>query len=154
LAPQLEADHGHYAWCYAARLEKKLMNDHELGFLQFVLPPQKRRIRTLFELGEKRRREITSLLHSPVRLDPRYVLKLAGGEQFPSDVEQRLRGLGAPDECYVLGGGADIDGRFIRLGDALDEVMSSSNGVFVSCRPGKLGYFEYEHANGGRILRR
>jgi hypothetical protein len=40
------------------------------------------------------------------------------------------------------------------LGDALDEVMSSSNGVFVSCLPGKLGYFEYEHANGGRILRR
>lgn len=129
------------------------MNDHELGFLQFVLPAQQRRLRILFDLGEKRRREIRSLLDHAIKLDPKYVLELPGGEQFSATVEKRLKALGAPDECYIIGP-SKIDGRFMHLSDALGEIMGSGNGAFVSCLPGKLGYFEYEQANGGRILRR
>lgn len=129
------------------------MNDHELGFLQFVLPPQRRRLRALFQLGEKRRPEIRSLLDHAITLDPRYVLELAGGDQFPKAVEARLRALGAPDKGYLIGA-SDVDGRVMDLGEALREVMGSGNGVFISCLAGKLGYFEYEEANGGRILRR
>ena len=129
------------------------MNDHELGFLQFVQPPQQRRLKTLFELGEKRRREVRSLLHHAIKLNPRYVLELEGGEQFSGMVEKKLCAFGAPDECFVIGP-SDIDGRFMRLGDALSQIMGSGNGAFLSCLPGKLGYFEYEHANGGCVLRR
>lgn len=58
--------------------------------------------------------------------------------------------MGAPEDCYVLGGKSD--GHFMRLGEALCEVIGSGDGAFVSCIPGKLGYFEYEDASSGRIL--
>ena len=48
------------------------MNDHERGFLTFLAEPTKRRLETLLDLGEKRRRDVRELLHHSVRLDPRF----------------------------------------------------------------------------------
>jgi hypothetical protein len=80
-------------------------------------------------LGEKRRREIRSVLHNAIKLDPKYVLELTGGEQFSGVVEKKLRALGAPEECYAIGP-SNLDGRFMRLGDALGELMGLGNGGF------------------------
>ena len=129
------------------------MNDHELGFLAFIQPRQQRRLRTLLELGEKRRRDVRALLHHAIELNPNAVQPLSGGDQFPPIVEKKLRALGAPDDCYVIGP-ENFDGRTMPLANALAAIMGSGNGAFVSCLPGKLGYYEYEHANGGQILRR
>jgi hypothetical protein len=129
------------------------MNDHELGFLAFIQPPQQRRLKALLELGEKRRQEVRSLLDHAITLDPKTVRNLPGGDQSPRIVEKKLRALGAPDSCYIIGP-ASVDGRTMPLGEALDAIMHQGNGAFLSCLPGKLGYYEYEHANGGQILHR
>ena len=127
------------------------MNEHEMGFLAFIQPRQQRRLRTLLELGKKRRGDVLALLDHAIELDPKTVVALPGGDQFPPIVEKKLRSLGAPNNCYVIGP-ADLDGRTMPLADALVEIIGSGRGAFVSCLPGTLGYYEYEHASGGQIL--
>lgn len=129
------------------------MNDHEAGFLTFVEEPQRRRLRTLFELGEKRRGEIISLLYHRIRLDRRYCRPIPGGQLFAGPVENELVKLGAPATCFVIGGD-DLDGREVPLKDALLDLIGFDAGAFVSCLPGKLGYYQYEGPNNGHLCHR
>ena len=130
------------------------MNDHERGFLAFVAEPTKRRLETLLELGEKRRRDVRELLHHSVRLDPRFAQHLTGGEPFSGPVEAMLRKKGAPSTCYVLAANSDLDGREMPLGEALDAIIGMGGGAFVSCIPGRLGFYEYEDMKSSYLLSR
>ena len=127
------------------------MNDHERGFLAFLAEPTKRRMETLLEQGEKRRRDVRSLLHNSVRLDPRFAQHLTGNEAFAGPVEVMLRQRGAPSTCYVLGPNR-LDGRELPLCDALDAIIGMGNGAFVSCIPGRLGCYEYAGIKSAYLL--
>jgi hypothetical protein len=129
------------------------MNDHEAGFLAFIEEPQRRRVQTLFQLGEKRRRDIVSLLHHNIRLDRRYCRPIPGEQLSVGPVERRLVQLGAPAICFVIGGG-DLDGGEFILKSALLTLIGFSDGAFVSCIPGKLGYYQYEGPNDGHLCHR
>lgn len=130
------------------------MNDHERGFLTFLAEPTKRRMETLLELGEKRRRDVRELLHHSVRLDPRFSQHLTGSEAFSGPVETILRKRGAPATCYVLSANSDLDGRELPLGEALEAVIGMGDGAFVSCIPGRLGFYEYEDMKSSYLLAR
>jgi hypothetical protein len=119
-----------------------------------VVQPQQRRLRTLFEMAEKRRGDIRALLDHSITLDPRHSEQLPGGDQFSPRVEELLRKRGAPDRCFVVASNARFDGREMPLREALDAVIGGGDGAFISCIPGKLGYFEFAHASGGHLLRR
>jgi hypothetical protein len=129
------------------------MNKHEAGFLEFIEEPNKRRLRTLFELGDKRRGDILSMLNHAIHLNPRYCSRLAGADQFAPTMELMLKKLGAPDTCYVIGGG-ELDGHEMPLGEALSDLIGFGDGAFVSCLPGKLAYYQYEGMNGGHLCQR
>lgn len=107
------------------------MNDHERGFLSFLVEPTKRRLGTLLELGEKRRRDVRELLHHSVRLDPRFAEHLIGSEAFSGPVEAMLRKRGAPATCYVLAANSDLDGREMPLGEALEAIIGRGRCVCV-----------------------
>ena len=64
-----------------------------------------------------------------------------------------LRARGAPPNCYVLSAG-DLDGREVPLRDALDAICGSGNGAFLSCIPGRLGFYEYEDIKSAYLLAR
>jgi hypothetical protein len=130
------------------------MNEHERGFLTFLAEPSKRRMETLLELGEKRRRDVRELLHHSVRLDPRFSQHLTGSEAFSGRVEDILRNRGAPSTCYVLSANSDLDGQELPLGDALDAIIGMGDGAFVSCIPGRLGFYEYEDMKSSYLLSR
>lgn len=130
------------------------MNDHERGFLAFLAEPTKRRLETLLELGEKRRRDVRELLHHSVRLDPRFAQRLKGSEGLPGPLEAMLRKRGAPSVCYVLAANGDLDGREMPLREALEAIIGMSNGAFVSCTPGRLGFYEYEDMKSSYLLSR
>ncbi len=130
------------------------MNDHERGFLAFLAEPSKRRLETLLELGAKRRRDVLDLLHHSVRLAPCYAQHLTGSEAFSGPVEAMLRKRGAPSDCYVLGGSSELDGRKLPLAEALEAIIGMSNGAFVSCIPGRLGFYEYEDMKSSYLLSR
>lgn len=132
----------------------RFMNDHERGFLAFLVEPTRRRMETLLELGEKRRAKARSLLDHAVRLDPRYAQHLTGSDAFTAQVEAMLAKRGAPATCYVLAAGSDLDGRVMPLGEALDAIIGMGNGAFVSCIPGRLGFFEYESMQSSYLLQR
>ena len=129
------------------------MNEHERGFLQFLAMPSRRRAETLLELGAKRRRDLVSLLHNAVRLDPEFSLPLTGISASPDAVETALRARGAPGTCYVLSAG-DLDGREVPLREALRAISGMGNGAFISSVPGRLGYFQYSGLNSAYLLSR
>ena len=130
------------------------MNEHERGFLAFLVEPTKRRMETLLELGEKRRREVRELLHHSVRLDRRFSQRVTGSDAFSGPVEAILRKRGAPSTCYVLSANSDLDGREMRLSDVLEAIIGMGDGAFVSCIPGRLGFYEYEDMKSSYLLSR
>lgn len=130
------------------------MNDYERGFLAFLAEPSRRRMETLLELGKKRRADAQSLLHHAVRLDQRYAQHLTGNDAFPAPVEALLQKKGAPATCYVFAAGSNLDGREMPLKDALDAIIGIGNGAFVSCIPGRLGFYEYESVKSSYLLQR
>lgn len=140
--------------CRAALRHHRVMNDHERGFLTFLAEPSKRRMETLLERGDKRRRDVRSLLHHSVRLDPRFAHHLTGSDAFSAPVEAMLRERGAPSNCYVVAASRDLDGREMPLGEALEAVIGMGDGAFVSCIPGRLGFYEYEGPRSSYLLSR
>ncbi|MFT3722493.1 MAG: hypothetical protein QM773_02815 [Hyphomonadaceae bacterium] len=130
------------------------MNEHERGFLDFLMEPTRRRMGSLLELGEKRRRDVRSLLDHSARLDPRFAQHLVGGENFPASVETMLRKKGAPSTCYVVSANRDLDGREMLLAEALIAIVGMGHGAFVSSIPGKLGIYEFEDPKSSYLLSR
>ena len=130
------------------------MNDHERGFLTFLAEPTKRRLETLLELGEKRRRDVRELLDHSVNLAPRLAQQIIGSEAFTGPVEAMLRKRGAPSDCYILSANSALDGREMRLGEALEAIIGMGSGTFVSCIPGRLGFYEYEDMKSSYLLSR
>ena len=130
------------------------MNDHERGFLTFLAEPNRRRMQTLLGLGEKRRADIRSLLHHSVSLDQRYAQHLTGSDAFSGPLETMLREKGAPAMCHVVAADIDLDGRDMPLAEALDAIIGMGNGAFVSCIPGRLGFFEYSSMKSSYLLQR
>ena len=130
------------------------MNDHERGFLAFLAEPTKRRMETLLELGEKRRPDVRGLLDHSVRLDPRFCQHLTGSEAFSGPVEAMLLTRRAPSTCYVLAANSDLDGREMPIAEALNAIVGMGSGAFISCIPGRLGFFEYETTKSSYLLSR
>lgn len=130
------------------------MNEHELGFPSFLAEPTQRRIRTLLELGPKRRRDVRALLDHSVRLDRRFAQHLDGASDSARLVEAALDRLGAPKTCYLISADEALDGQEMSLSDALNAVETGYFGTFVSCIPGKLGYFKYEDAKSAYLLKK
>jgi hypothetical protein len=128
------------------------MNPHERGFLAFLAEPGRGRMLRLLEMGEKRRRDVRSLLHQAIELDPRYCTQLTGSDYFPGPLEKALRAFGAPPDCYLIGGA--LDGREMLLAEALATADLGEDGTFISCLPGRLGYFQYAAMRAAYLLRR
>ena len=124
------------------------MNAHELGFASFLAEPGQRRMRELLQLGPKKRDKVRALLDHSVRLDPRFAQPLR-----IVDAEHVLQRLGAPDSCFLVSGDSRLDGREMRLGDALREIGHPYGG-FISCIPAKLGFFAYEDGHDCYLLQR
>ena len=121
---------------------EETINDHERGFLAFLAEASRGRMETLLNLSEKRRADGRSWLHNAIRLDQCYALHLTGSGAFFIPVEAMLRRRGAPAKCYVLAAGNDLDGHEMPLMDSLDSIIGMGNGAFVSCIPGRLGFYE------------
>jgi hypothetical protein len=67
-------------------------------------------------------------------------------------IENLLRLKGAPEQCYLLTENAKLDGRHMRLDEALPLIVGSGFGALISCIPAQLAYFEGEEAMDRYIL--
>ena len=130
------------------------MNVHEIGFLDFLAEPGRRRMRTLIALGAGRRRDLRSRLQAALILDPRYRRPVPGSQASPWHLDALLRAQGAPPLCYVMAADPALDGRELPLRVALDAIVGQGDAAFVSCLPGRLGFFEYAAMKAAYLLSR
>ena len=128
------------------------MDPEESLIRTFVAPERQSRLLALLS-NPKRRRKLTGGLAHFHALDPRCVVEIPPQQQSAQGIEALLRQYGAPTVCHVLSEASAIDGREMRLSEALAEVVGRGMGTILSCVPGQLGYFESEEP-GQRVLLR
>jgi hypothetical protein len=87
-------------------------------------------------------------------LDARFARAVPPAEQAPTSLARLLRARGAPDECVLFSEDGALDGRALRLDEALGAVVGRGMGTFVSCIPGRLAYFEAEGPGQRYVLER
>lgn len=89
----------------------------------------------------KRRKDVTSALSHFKHLDVRYAFQIPAASRLASGILALLKSKGAPDSCFVVSEAAEIDGKEVELGEALEFVFGRA------CIPGRLAYFEDEDGN-------
>lgn len=130
------------------------MNSHEEQFARsFVVPTKRERYLTLLKSKRGRSKLLDGFNHCR-DLDPRYATLIPSSQQSDPLIEALLRRKGAPESCYVMSDNRDIDGREMSLLSALNKTVGMGAGTFISCIPGKLGYFELEDLGERYILER
>ncbi|MEP5623188.1 MAG: hypothetical protein ABJP82_11470 [Hyphomicrobiales bacterium] len=71
-----------------------------------------------------------------------FLRPLAGLASNISSITEELRVSGSPEECVLIAADPELDGATMPLRDAVEAASSSFEAVFVSCVPGRLGYFD------------
>jgi hypothetical protein len=118
--------------------------DLEVVFIDaFVLKSRRERLRSLIVNSRRRKQFVQELAHFKW-LDQRYVRSLAPSAQNPIDIAKLLKQRGAPDVCFVVSEDSRLDRKQLPLLTALEQVVGYGMAAFISCIPGKLGYFEDE----------
>jgi len=130
------------------------MNPHEEQFARsFIVPKKRDRYLALLESKRGRSKLLNGFNHCH-DLDARYATLIPSNQQSDGFIESLLRRKGAPETCYVMSDNRDIDGREMSLSEALAKTVGLGSGTFISCLPGKLGYFEFEDLSERYILQR
>ena len=126
--------------------------EHERGLTAFLERDQARRVAALLASARGRAKVIGMLAHS-LRFVPERGLKVPPGRQTPEGILALLKQAGAGSTCYVISEQTELDGSLMPVADALDRVVGHGYGTFLSCLPGKLGYYEAEDQDERYLLR-
>jgi len=119
----------------------------------FVAPERQERLLGLLQSARGRHKLRAGLAHFAA-LDARYAVRIPAGEQSADAIARLLRQRGAPATCVLLAEDDTIDGQELGLEDALRQIVGRGMGAFVSCVPGRLGYFEGEEPHERWLLSR
>lgn len=128
------------------------LNEHEVGFLNFLAEPNRGRVSTLLNLGPRRRKDLRELLDHKIKLDQRFAQAVVGYQHSPEQIHKKLISLGAPQMCWMLSADPGLDAHQISLAEGITSLLDSMSGGFVSCVPGRLGFFQYETPGSGFLL--
>jgi hypothetical protein len=129
------------------------MDHTEAVINAFIKPERAPRYLGLLSKRDGRAKLRAKLAHL-ADLDPRFARLVSGTDATPEALERLLKAEGAPSVCYCLSQNSELDNQELSLGDALKEVVGYGMGTFLSCLPGRLGYFEGEGPRERYVLRR
>ena len=127
------------------------MTEEEALIDAFFLPSKKERYKGFVGAARSRKKFLAELCHF-TGLDKRFRHEIPGAQQTSQGIVGLLKRNGAGDQCFVISDVKAIDARRLGLEDAVATVLGRTFGTFLSCRPGRLAYFENE--DGRWILRR
>lgn len=116
---------------------------HEQGFVQFVSPTRRERVKTLLSSRKKRKKLIASLSCFPDFAD-QYVVPIESRSQNADAICELLRSKGAPHTCYVMAENPKLDRQILDLPVAIESIVGFGFGAFVSCVASKLAFYEGE----------
>ncbi len=127
--------------------------DHEESLIRAFVAPHRREQFLRRLANPKTRAKILDQLAHFQDLDPRFAHQVPPDKRTAAAIYRVLKEKGAPDTCYVMGN-SDLDGREVVLRGALERIVDASFGDFISCIPGKLGFFAGEYPDERYILER
>jgi tetratricopeptide (TPR) repeat protein len=116
--------------------------------------------RVLFALSSPKRRldALSRLCHDfDKMLEEQYMVAIPKPNSDVTKIANLLKQQGTADTCYVVSWNKEVDGKQLRLFDALERVVGFGMPSIISCVPGRLAYFEGEQEFGSPpryILRR
>jgi hypothetical protein len=117
---------------------------HEEALIKAFFEKTKReRYLEMVAKPKKRIKFLRELYHFK-SLDPQRCFTLPKGVHTADEIATFLRRKGAPPACWVTCTEPGLDGQEMPLLDALKRVLGCQFGVFLSCVPGRLAYFEDE----------
>lgn len=118
----------------------------ELRFVEtFVRPEKRQRLAGFFSSRKNRRKGLFELQHFNAGiLDESCSLPVLPPRATAGQVADLVRAHGAPEDCYVFSNCKKIDGHFMSLDDALQQVCGIGLGTVISLIPGRLAFFEGE----------
>jgi|SRR5215213_4854407 len=120
------------------------MNLHEEEFARaFIVPGKQERYLSMLQSLKGRARLLAQFPHCK-DLNMKYATLVPAGQQNARAIAKLLANKGAPELCHVISADGDIDNRELPLANALEQTVGMNMGTFISCIPGKLGYFEFE----------
>jgi hypothetical protein len=130
------------------------MNLHEEQFARaFILPGKQERYLSMLQSPKGRARLLANFPHCK-DLNMNYAALVPPDQQNANAIAKLLANKGALDLCHVISADPDIDNREMPLANALEETVGMNIGTFISCIPGKLGYFEFEEMGQRYIFAR
>jgi len=121
-------------------------NQCEVETIRAFVAATKRERYVGFISNEKRRKEFVRQLAHFDDLDPRWIVRIAPSSQNPTRIHALLKAHGAPENCHVVSELTELDGKEIRLNDALNRIVGCEMGTILCCLSGRLAYFENEDA--------
>lgn len=83
-------------------------------------------------------------------LDTRFTSELPSN----ANVYELLMTRNAPQTCYVLSDNIQIDGREMKLSDAIEQAKFGGWGTLIGCIPNRLAYYYDECGERQMILER
>jgi hypothetical protein len=119
-------------------------NQCEVETIRAFVAATKRERYIGFVSNEKRRKEFVRDLAHFGDFDPRWIIRIAPSSQNPEGIYTILKSHGASELCHVISEFTELDGKEIRLKDALKKIIGYQMGTILCCLPGRLAYFENE----------
>ena len=130
------------------------VNDHATGFLKFIEVAQARRVGGLLQRGAKGRDKLRTMMAHGIKLEMKYARCFPDGPKYAKLICSALLLESAPPLAFVISEDSKLDGRVLPLPEVLKTCVGSGFGSFISCVPGKLGYFELKDRGEQYLLRR
>src|SRR5437879_13917156 len=111
------------------------MDRHEQEFVEsFVQSARRERVRLGLANPKKRRKFVDEFAHHGTYiLAPECLRSIKPSQQHPDLIYAILRGLGAPDTCYLISEDRNFDGKEMGLLAALEKIVGSGMGIVISC---------------------
>jgi hypothetical protein len=119
-------------------------NQCEVETIRAFVAATKRERYIGFVSNEKRRKEFVRDLAHFGDFDLRWIIRIAPSSQKPEDIHTILKAHGAPELCHAISEFMELDGKELRLIDALKRIVGYQMGTILCCLPGRLAYFENE----------
>jgi hypothetical protein len=128
------------------------VNLHEELFVKSFIVPAKRERYLSFLSNDKHRRKLLDNLDHLYDLNKTKVIDILPDQQTAQSICRLMREKGGGENCYVISTNWELDGKELSLREALEGIVGSGFGSYVSCIAGKLGYYEGEKAGERYIL--
>jgi hypothetical protein len=114
----------------------KIHPAEEATIRAFVVASKRERLLGILSSTKRRKKAVESLNHF-VDWDVRYAHPISAS----ANILAVLVGAGAGEECHVISDNRTLDGRTLRLVDAIDAAEIHPFASVLCCVPGRLAFF-------------